>query len=161
MSGNSIDIVISIILIYGIIKGFYRGLFLEISSLIGLILGLYCAINFNPIISKYLKEFISIQENYISIISFIITLIIVVILLNLIAKSLTKLANAVALGLVNKIAGALFGLMKYFIICMVFVLVFDKINSTVKIVDELTILSSIFYPYIRYINQELFPVFFT
>ena len=161
MSGNSIDIVISIILIYGIIKGFYRGLFLEISSLIGLILGLYCAINFNPIISKYLKEFISIQENYISIISFIITLIIVVILLNLIAKSLTKLANAVALGLVNKIAGALFGLMKYFIICMVFVLVFDKINSTVKVVDELTILNSVFYPYIRYINQELFPLFFT
>jgi len=161
MSGNSIDIVISLILIYGIIRGFYRGLFLEISSLIKLILGLYCAINFNPIISKYLKEFISIEENYIIIISFIITLIIVVILLNLIAKSLTKLANAVALGLVNKIAGALFGLMKYFIICMVFVLVFDKINSTVKIVDELTILSSIFYPYIRFINQELFPIFFT
>ena len=161
MSGNSIDIVISLILIYGIIRGFYKGLFLEIASLIKLILGLYCAINFNPIISKYLKEFISIEENYISIISFIITLIIVVILLNLIAKSLTKLANAVALGLVNKIAGALFGLMKYFIICMVFVLVFDKINSTVKIVDELTILSSIFYPYIRFINQELFPIFFT
>ena len=161
MSGNSIDIVISLILIYGVIRGFYKGLFLEIASLIKLILGLYCAINFNSIISKYLKEFISIEENYISIISFIITLIIVVILLNLIAKSLTKLANAVALGLVNKIAGALFGLMKYFIICMIFVLIFDKINSTVKIVDELTILSSIFYPYIRYINQELFPVFFT
>ena len=74
MSGNSIDIVISIILVYGIIRGFYRGLFLEISSLIGLILGLYCAINFNPIISKYLKDFISIEENYISIISFITTL---------------------------------------------------------------------------------------
>ena len=161
MSGNSIDIVISIILIYGIIRGFYRGLFLEISSLIGLILGLYCAINFNPIISKYLKEFVSIEENYITIISFIITLIIVIVLLNLIAKSLTKLANAIALGLVNKIAGAFFGLIKYFIICMVFVLVFDKINSTVKIVDELTILNSVFYPYIRYINQELFPLFFT
>ena len=161
MSGNSIDIVISIILIYGIIRGFYRGLFLEVSSLIGLILGLCCAINFNPMISEYLKSFISIEENYITIISFIITLIIVVVLLNLIAKSLTKLANAIALGLLNKIAGAFFGLIKYFIICMVFVLVFDKINSTVKIVDELTILNSVFYPSIRYINQELFLVFIT
>ena len=134
---------------------------MEISSLIGSILGLYCAINFNPIISKYLKEFVSIEENYITIISFIITLIIVVVLLNLIAKSLTKLANAIALGLLNKIAGAFFGLIKYFIICMVFVLVFDKINSTVKIVDELTILNSVFYPSIRYINQELFLVFIT
>tara|TARA_Y100000588_G_scaffold372985_1_gene446250 strand:+ start:975 stop:1460 length:486 start_codon:yes stop_codon:yes gene_type:complete len=161
MSGNSIDIVISIILIYGVIRGFYRGLFLEISALIGLLLGLYCAINFNSIIGKYLKEFISLDENYIIIISFLITLIIVVIFLNLIAKSLTKLADAMALGLVNKIAGAFFGLIKFSIICIVFVLLFDKINLSVKMIDELTILNSIFYTYIRHINQELFPLFFT
>ena len=161
MSGNSIDLVISIILIYGFIRGFYRGLFLEISALIGLLLGLYCAINFNSIIGKYLKEFISLDENYIIIISFLITLIIVVIFLNLIAKSLTKLADAMALGLVNKIAGAFFGLIKFSIICIVFVLLFDKINLSVKIIDELTILNSIFYTYIRHINQELFPLFFT
>ena len=161
MSGNSIDIVISIILIYGVIRGFYRGLFLEISALIGLLLGLYCAINFNSIIGKYLKEFISLDENYIIIISFLITLIIVVIFLNLIAKSLTKLADAMALGLVNKIAGAFFGLIKFSIIFIVFVLLFDKINLSVKIIDELTILNSIFYTYIRHINQELFPLFFT
>ena len=161
MSGNSIDIVISIILIYGVIRGFYRGLFLEISALIRLLLGLYCAINFNSIIGKYLKEFISLDENYIIIISFLITLIIVVIFLNLIAKSLTKLADAMALGLVNKIAGAFFGLIKFSIICIVFVLLFDKINLSVKMIDELTILNSIFYTYIRHINQELFPLFFT
>ena len=161
MSGNSIDIVISIILIYGVIRGFYRGLFLEISALIGLLLGLYCAINFNSIIGKYLKEFISLDENYIIIISFLITLIIVVIFLNLIAKSLTKLADSMALGLVNKIAGAFFGLIKFSIICIVFVLLFDKINLSVKMIDELTILNSIFYTYIRHINQELFPLFFT
>ena len=161
MSGNSIDIVISIILIYGVIRGFYRGLFLEISALIWLLLGLYCAINFNSIIGKYLKEFISLDENYIIIISFLITLIIVVIFLNLIAKSLTKLADAMALGLVNKIAGAFFGLIKFSIICIVFVLLFDKINLSVKMIDELTILNSIFYTYIRHINQELFPLFFT
>ena len=161
MSGNSIDIVISIILIYGFIRGFYRGLFLEISALIGLLLGLYCAINYNSIIGKYLKELISLEENYIIIISFLITLIIVLIFLNLIAKSLTKLADAMALGLVNKIAGAFFGLIKFSIICIVFVLLFDKIILSVKMIDELTILNSIFYTYIRHINQELFPLFFT
>ena len=66
-----------------------------------------------------------------------------------------------ALGLVNKIAGAFFGLIKFSIICIVFVLLFDKINLSVKMIDELTILNSIFYTYIRHINQELFPLFFT
>ena len=33
-------------------------------------------------------------------------------------------------------------------------------DGTLKIIDELTILNSTFYPYIRDINQELFPLFF-
>ena len=160
MSGSSIDIVISIILIYGIIRGFYRGFFLEVSALIGLLLGLYCAINFKEVISYYLEKILSWEENYIIIVSFLVTLIIVVIALNIIAKSLTKLANIMALGLLNKIAGAFLGLIKYSVICIVFVLLFDKINSSLTLIDELTILNSTFYPLIRYINQELFPLFF-
>ena len=54
-----------------------------------------------------------------------------------------------------------FGLIKYSVVCIVFILLFDKINSSIKIIDELTILNSTFYPYIRDINQELFPLFFT
>ena len=160
MSGSSIDIVISIILIYGIIRGFYRGFFLEVSALTGLLLGIYCAINFKEVIGYYLKKILSWEENYIIIVSFLITLIIVIVALNLIAKSLTKLANIMALGLLNKIAGAFLGLIKYSVICIVFVLLFDKINSSLILIDELTILNSTFYPFIRYINQELFPLFF-
>ena len=160
MSGSGIDIVISIILIYGIIRGFYRGFFLEVSALTGLLLGIYCAINFKEVIGYYLKKILSWEENYIIIVSFLVTLIIVVVALNLIAKSLTKLANIMALGLLNKIAGAFLGLIKYSVICIVFVLLFDKINSSLTLIDELTILNSTFYPFIRYINQELFPLFF-
>ncbi|MEO2067192.1 MAG: CvpA family protein [Flavobacteriaceae bacterium] len=160
MSVSSVDIVISIILIYGIVRGFYRGFFLEVSALTGLLLGIYCAINFKEVIGYYLEKILSWEENYIIIVSFLVTLIIVVVALNLIAKSLTKLANIMALGLLNKIAGAFLGLIKYSVICIVFVLLFDKINSSLTLIDELTILNSTFYSFIRYINQELFPLFF-
>ncbi|MBT3559537.1 MAG: CvpA family protein, partial [Flavobacteriaceae bacterium] len=160
MSGSSVDIVISIILIYGIIRGFYRGFFLEVSALTGLLLGIYCAINFKEVIGYYLEKILSWEENYIIIVSFLVTLIIVVVTLNLIAKSLTKLADIMALGLLNKIAGAFLGLIKYSVICIVFVLLFDKINSSLTLIDELTILNSTLYDFIRDINQELFPLFF-
>jgi len=65
-----------------------------------------------------------------------------------------------ALGLLNKIAGAFLGLIKYSVICIVFVLLFDKINSSLTLIDELTILNSTLYDFIRDINQELFPLFF-
>ena len=160
MSGSSVDIVISIILIYGIIRGFYRGFFLEVSALTGLLLGIYCAINFKEVIGYYLEKILSWEENYIIIVSFLVTLIIVVVTLNLIAKSLTKLADIMALGLLNKIAGAFLGLIKYSVICIVFILLFDKINSSLTLIDELTILNSTLYDFIRDINQELFPLFF-
>jgi len=160
MSVSSVDIVISIILIYGIIRGFYRGFFLEVSALTGLLLGIYCAINFKEVIGYYLEKILSWEENYIIIVSFLVTLIIVVVTLNLIAKSLTKLADIMALGLLNKIAGAFLGLIKYSVICIVFVLLFDKINSSLTLIDELTILNSTLYDFIRDINQELFPLFF-
>jgi len=160
MSVSSVDIVISIILIYGIVRGFYRGFFLEVSALTGLLLGIYCAINFKEVIGYYLEKILSWEENYIIIVSFLVTLIIVVVTLNLIAKSLTKLADIMALGLLNKIAGAFLGLIKYSVICIVFVLLFDKINSSLTLIDELTILNSTLYDFIRDINQELFPLFF-
>jgi membrane protein required for colicin V production len=133
---------------------------LEVSALTGLLLGIYCAINFKEVIGYYLEKILSWEENYIIIVSFLVTLIIVVVTLNLIAKSLTKLADIMALGLLNKIAGAFLGLIKYSVICIVFVLLFDKINSSLTLIDELTILNSTLYDFIRDINQELFPLFF-
>ena len=128
MSSISIDIIIGAILIYGIVRGFSRGLFLEISSLISLIAGIYIASKFYNIVDKYFQKIISWEENYLIILSFIIILILSIICINLIAKSLTKLADNISLGLLNKMAGSLFGFVKYFIVCMIFVLIFDRIN---------------------------------
>ena len=56
MSSISIDIIIGAILIYGIVRGFSRGLFLEISSLISLIAGIYIASKFYNIVAKYFQN---------------------------------------------------------------------------------------------------------
>ena len=42
---NYLDIVIAIPLLYGLIKGFTNGLIKEITGLLGLIIGVYVAIN--------------------------------------------------------------------------------------------------------------------
>ena len=154
MSSISIDIIIGAILIYGIVRGFSRGLFLEISSLISLIAGIYIASKFYNIVAKYFQKIISWEENYLIILSFIIILILSIICINLIAKSLTKLADNISLGLLNKMVGSLFGFIKFFI-----VLIFDRINSTIELIDPLTLSHSELYPYIKVVNQEIFPAF--
>ena len=159
MSSISIDIIIGAILIYGIVRGFHRGFFLEVSSLISLVAGIYIASKFYNIVAKYFQKIISWEENYLIILSFIIILILSIICINLIAKSLTKLADNISLGLLNKMAGSLFGFVKYFIVCMIFVLIFDRINSTIELIDPLTLSHSELYPYIKVVNQEIFPAF--
>ena len=159
MSSISIDIIIGVILIYGIVTGFYRGLFLELSSRIRLLAGIYFASNFYNIVAKYIQKIISWEENYLIILSFIIILILTIICINLVAKSLTKLADNISLGLLNKMIGSLFGFVKYFIVCMIFVLIFDRINSTIELINPLTLSHSELYPYIKLVNQEIFPSF--
>ena len=43
---NFIDIILAGILLYGLIKGLWKGLFVELASLVSLLLGVYLSIKF-------------------------------------------------------------------------------------------------------------------
>ena len=51
---NTIDIIIGLILIFGTVKGFLRGLFIEVTTLVGLVLGIYGAIHFSYFLGDFL-----------------------------------------------------------------------------------------------------------
>ncbi len=65
-----LDIVIGLLLIYGLYKGLKNGLFVEIASIIALIAGLYGAIHFSYIAGDYLSKNMEWNERYINITSF-------------------------------------------------------------------------------------------
>ena len=44
---NTLDIILAVILIFGFVRGLSRGLFVEVASLLALILGIYGAIHFS------------------------------------------------------------------------------------------------------------------
>ena len=57
---NYLDIVIAIALLYGLVKGFTNGLIKEITGLLGLIIGVYVAINFSSyLLLRYWTVFFS------------------------------------------------------------------------------------------------------
>jgi len=53
---NTIDIIIGIILIFGTVNGFLKGLFVEVTTLVGLVLGVYGAIHFSHFLGFLLPE---------------------------------------------------------------------------------------------------------
>lgn len=151
-----IDIVLGILLIWGLYKGLKNGLFVELASLVALIAGIYGSIHFSYIASDYLSENMDWNDRYIKIASFLITFIAIVLIVNLAGKFLTKIADFAMLGLLNKIAGAIFGALKVAVILGALLIFFEKATSSFNFVNEETQTDSILYKPIRDIGDFVF-----
>ncbi len=152
---NYFDIVVGIILILAIIRGFRNGLIIELASLAALVLGVLGAIKFSSFTEQWLAQHFS--SSYIGIIAFILTFIAIVIGVHLIAKGVNKLVEAVALGLINRIMGALFSLVKIGFILSIVMAVFISIDKTLNIIPEQTRESSILYKPLGEFAPRIFP----
>ena len=108
-----LDIVIAIPLIWGAYKGFTKGFIIEILSFLALALGVTGAFKYAHIMASYLQSHFDINTVYLPFFSFLIVFVLIVILIFSLAKVLTKFINLIALGPFNKIAGMLFGFLKY------------------------------------------------
>ena len=144
---NYVDIFISIFLIYGFIKGLYKGFIVEIASVIGLLLGIYLATQYSGDLSNYLisKQFISWKEDYVIILSNVILFILTILIVSTLGKVATKLVKLVALGLFNKILGSVFGLLKNILILVIVIFVFNLANNSLKIIEQDELKLSVYY----------------
>lgn len=156
---NTIDIIISVLLLFGLARGIMKGLIVEVASLVALVGGIYGAMNFSFYASAILKTYVSWNEKYIQITAFAITFLIIIILVSLLGKFLTKIAETIALGLLNKIFGALFGALKIALLLSIVLMFFNKINSTLPFVKKETIDNSILYKPVSGLAPLVFPFF--
>lgn len=155
---NFLDIVIGVLLIWGLFKGLKNGLFVEIASLIALIAGIYGAIHFSYLTADHLSENMGWDGQYLKISAFLITFFGIVILVHLAGKFLTKIADFAMLGLLNKIAGGLFGMLKVALIVGALLIFFERLNSPFEFINEDTKNESIFYNPVKEIGALVFSL---
>lgn len=154
---HALDIIILILLGFGLVKGFFKGLFVELASLIGLVAGVYGAYYFSDYCANFLREYFNWNENYLQISAFAVTFLLILLSIIFAGKALTKLADFAALGLLNKFLGGLFGLLKMAVIIGVLIMLFALINSNLAVVEDKTLQTSIFYEPIKAIASNIFP----
>ncbi|MFH6603261.1 CvpA family protein [Maribacter algicola] len=151
-----LDIILGLLLLYGLYKGLKNGLFVEIASIIALIAGIYGAIHFSYYAGDYLSQNMDWDERYINIAAFIITFIIIVLVVHLLGKFLTKIADFAMLGLLNKIAGALFGALKVAVIVGAILIFFERVNQTAGLVKDESLQNSVLYEPVKEIGAFVF-----
>ncbi len=155
----TLDILIAVFLLFGLIRGIFKGLFVEIASTVALIAGIYGAYLFSGTVAGYLKTRINWDENTIKITAFAITFAIIVLVISLSGKLLTKIAGAVHLGWVNKIAGGAFGLLKKALILSALFLVLEKFDTVFPVIGAKQKEQSVLYLPVKNILPEFFPGF--
>ena len=154
---NTIDIIFGIILLLGFIQGFKKGLFVELASLVGLIAAVYGAIHFSHIAANWLAERTSWTEKVINLAAFAITFVIIVLIVSLAGKLLTKIANFAMLGIINKMAGAAFAVIKYAFLLSVVIMFLNEVNERIGFVSEKAMEESILFSPVKSIAPALLP----
>lgn len=119
---NLLDIVLALIVGYCLIRGIFRGLIKELSSIVGVLGGFYAAYSYYPHLARHLDRWIT-NPGYLSILSFLVIFLLVFLLVSFAGVVIKYLMNIAFLGWSDRIGGAVFGFAKALLITTVLLLV--------------------------------------
>ena len=142
---NYIDVILIIPLLWGFLRGIKRGIVREITSFVALIFGIYGAINFAVYIQPFLKSQFEIGSSLIPIVSFAVTFLIIVLIIKLIGFIIDKIVNFIALGIISRLLGGVFGLLKAAFILSSLLLILNAFDNYFNLLPANQKTQSIFH----------------
>ena len=140
-----LDIILLVLLILAVIKGYQRGLIVGVFSLIAIIVGLAAAIKLSTVVAEYIGKAVKISDTWLPVISFAVVFILVVLLIRLGANMLQKTVEIALLGWVNRLGGILLYVAIYLIVYSVILFYVEQ----VKLIQPETIQNSVTYTFIQ------------
>ena len=154
---NYLDIILSIPLLWGLYKGLKRGIIKELASLLALILGIYGAVHFSEQLQPTLQANTSIDESFLPIITFAATFIIIVLMVRLLGLLLDQIIKMVALGMISRLLGGVFGVLKTAFIISSLLLIFNTLDYHLELIQSEQKKNSLLYQSISEMVPLLLP----
>ncbi len=154
---NTIDLVFAILLLWAAYRGFTKGFIVQLATLAALLLGILGAVMFSDFTSGLIIKKFEVSGQYLPIISFAITFIAIVVAVHLLAKALNKLIDAIALGIVNRLLGVLFSVLKIAFIISIILVLINKADSRYNFIPDETKEKSMLYKPLSNFAPMIFP----
>ncbi len=154
---NTIDIIILVLLGIGMVVGFMKGLLKQLASVIGLIAGLLVARSLYGMVGEKLAPQIGTSVTVAQVISFIAIWVAIPLILYIIASMLTKALDAVHLGGINRLSGALLGILINILWIGVFIEVLQYIDSDNVLISKTKKEDSLLYYPVERVTGLFFP----
>ena len=119
---NPFDILTIVILAYSVIRGIFRGLIKEMSSIVGVLAGYYAAYSYYALVAAVLSRWIT-NTAYVNIVSFLILFSVVFLIVSAFGVIIKYVLRIAFMGWLDRICGAAFGLAKAILIVSVLLIV--------------------------------------
>lgn len=152
-----LDIIILIFLLIGVIRGYLTGFVIQSLTLISIIAGIWLAVKYNHLLTPYIDKLFHVNEKTGAYLSVVIIFIAVILFSFLLGWLLTKVIDKTALGFINRVSGAIFGLLKFAFILSVLFLLIGKFDARGKLMKEQYKSESRLYEPVAKIAPFIFP----
>jgi membrane protein required for colicin V production len=154
---NILDIVIAIPLLYGAWKGFSKGFLYEIAMIIGLVAGVYLAFKFSDLAFNMLSPLLGSDENLLHVISFFVVFAVIMLVFIFYARLMEAVLSVASLSVFNKIAGAVFGLLKLALAVSVIFWLFKPFENKINMIPKNVRNESLLYNQVLKVSTFLAP----
>ncbi|MCB2197380.1 MAG: CvpA family protein [Bacteroidetes bacterium] len=154
---NTIDLVFAILLLWAAYRGYSKGFIVQLATLAALLLGILGAVMFSDFTSSLIIKKFEVSGQYLPIISFALTFIAIVIAVHILAKALNKLIDAIALGIINRLLGVLFSVLKIAFIVSIILVLINKADNKYNFIPDETKEKSLLYKPLSNFAPMIFP----
>jgi len=114
-----LDILIWVVLLFFVAKGFSKGLVREACSLLGLVTGGWAAFRYYSVLSQGIRHFINLPPQVAQPLAFLLIFMLLGILFYFLGHLLTVIFKIMLLGGINRIGGVVFGFLQGgFVLCV-------------------------------------------
>ena len=141
---NWLDIIIIIPAAWYAFKGLKNGFISELASIVALILGIWATVHYSDMLAARLGE----GQTY-KIIAFAGIFIATLVLVHLVGKLVEKVVKHSVSGVLNNIAGLLFGVAKVVLVFSVIFMFINKVDTKEVILKKETKTNSFTYKYVE------------
>ncbi|NDV70105.1 CvpA family protein [Dysgonomonas sp. 25] len=154
---NWFDIFVLILLAATLIRGYITGLVMQVAMLAGIILGAIFSGWLADFIAPYLMEWTGAAPHIIGPLSYIVAFLLILLVLFLVGRMIHSTVKAAHLNFPNRVAGAVFCAVKWFLVLSVLVSVIEEFDQNKSIFTEEVREQSYTYPIVKAVAPTIIP----
>jgi membrane protein required for colicin V production len=152
-----VDIVILLCLGWGAYKGFKKGFIIQSFVILALVFAIWGGFAFAGKMEPFMQNHFQMGQLACSVISFVIIFLLILILVYTSGYLFTKIADAITLGMINRLAGAIFGIFANALILSVLIVLFNRVNDQKHFIDPETLEKTYLYAPVGKAAPAVFP----